>query len=77
MLNILVIGSGAREHAIVRSLSRSSKKKEIYCLATNYNPGIAEVCKDMAVADINDSETVKIYAKKKKLLFISTPFLVR
>ena len=69
MLNILVIGSGAREHAIVRSLSRSSKKKEIYCLATNYNPGIAEVCKDMAVADINDPETVKIYAKKKKIDF--------
>ena len=69
MLNILVIGSGAREHAIVRSLSRSSKKKEIYCLATNYNPGIAEVCKDMAVADINDSDTVKIYAKKKKIDF--------
>ena len=69
MLNILVIGSGAREHAIVRSLSRSSNKKEIYCLATNYNPGIAEVCKDMAVADINDSETVKIYAKKKKIDF--------
>ena len=69
MLNILVIGSGAREHAIVGSLSRSSKKKEIYCLATNYNPGIAEVCKDMAVADINDSETVKIYAKKKKIDF--------
>ena len=69
MVNILVIGSGAREHAIVRSLNRSSKKKEIYCLATNYNPGIAEVCIDMAVADINDSETVKIYAKKKKIDF--------
>ena len=69
MLNILVIGSGAREHAIVRSLSGSSKKKEIYCLATNYNPGIAQVCKDISVADINDPETVKIYAKKKKIDF--------
>ena len=55
MLNILVIGSGAREHAIVRSLSGSSKKKEIYCLATNYNPGIAQVCKDISVADINET----------------------
>ena len=69
MLNILVIGSGAREHAIVRSLSGSSKKKEIYCLATNYNPGIAQVCKEISVADINDPETVKIYAKKKKIDF--------
>ena len=45
MLKILVIGSGAREHAIVRAINRSPKKKEIHCLATNYNPGIAEICK--------------------------------
>ena len=38
MLKILVIGSGAREHAIVRAINRSPKKKEIHCLATNYNP---------------------------------------
>ena len=69
MIKILVIGSGAREHAIVRSLSRSSKKKEIYCLATNYNPGIAKICKDMPVADINNPATVKNYAKKKKVDF--------
>ena len=43
MLRILLIGSGAREHAIARALSLSTKKKEIYCLATNYNPGIADI----------------------------------
>ena len=42
MNKILVIGSGAREHAIIRALDRSPQYKEIYCLASNMNPGIAE-----------------------------------
>ena len=69
MLRILLIGSGAREHAIARSLSLSTKKKEIYCLATNYNPGIANLCNNITVENINDPEIVKTYAKKHKINF--------
>ena len=69
MLKILVIGSGAREHAIVRALSRSPKKKEIYCLATNLNPGISEVCTDLIVCDINDPVFVKNFAQDHKFDF--------
>ena len=69
MLRILLIGSGAREHAIARSLSLSTKKKEIYCLATNYNPGIANLCDNITVENINDPEIVKTYAKKHKINF--------
>ena len=69
MLKILVIGSGAREHAIVRTLSRSPKKKEIYCLATNLNPGISEVCTDLIVCDINDPIFVKNFAQDHKFDF--------
>tara|TARA_B110000438_G_scaffold224853_1_gene218779 strand:+ start:1420 stop:2730 length:1311 start_codon:yes stop_codon:yes gene_type:complete len=69
MLKILVIGSGAREHAIVRALSRSPKKKEIYCLATNLNPGISEVCTDLIVCDINDPIFVKNFAQDHKFDF--------
>ena len=69
MLRILLIGSGAREHAIARSLSLSAKKKEIYCLATNYNPGIADLCNNITVENINDPEIVKTYAKKHKIDF--------
>jgi phosphoribosylamine--glycine ligase len=69
MLRILLIGSGAREHAIARSLSLSTKKKEIYCLATNYNPGIADICSNIVVENINDPDIVKTYAKKRKINF--------
>ena len=64
-MNILVIGSGAREHAIVRALKRSPKEKEIFCLGSNVNPGIAELCADLAVVNINDTHTIISYAKKK------------
>jgi len=69
MLKILLIGSGAREHAIARALSLSTKKKEIYCLATNYNPGIADICSNIFVENINDPDIVKTYAKKRKINF--------
>ena len=64
-MNILVIGSGAREHAIVRALKRSPKDKEIFCLGSNVNPGIAELCADLTVGNINDTHTIRTYAKKK------------
>jgi len=61
---ILVVGSGAREHAIVRSLAQSSQEKEIYCLASNLNPGIAETCDEIFVGNINEPDFVSDYAKE-------------
>ena len=61
---ILVIGSGAREHAIIRALDRSPQKKEIYCLASNMNPGIAELCDELTIGNINDPDFVVSYAKE-------------
>jgi phosphoribosylamine--glycine ligase len=63
-MNILVIGSGAREHAIVRALDRSTQDKKIYCLASNMNPGIAEACDEILVCNINDTDFVSNYAKE-------------
>jgi len=62
--NILVIGSGAREHAIVRALDRSPQEKEIVCLASNINPGIAELCDEILIGNFNDPEFVVSYAKE-------------
>ena len=61
---ILVIGSGAREHAIVRALDRSPKEKEIYCLASNRNPGIADLCDEILIGNFNDPEFVVSYVNE-------------
>ena len=66
---ILLIGSGAREHAIARAISRSTKEKEVYCLATNLNPGIVDLCNELIVADINAPDVVKEYAQKHSIDF--------
>ena len=62
--NILVVGSGAREHAIVRALNKSSRKKYLYCLASNMNPGIADLCVELKVGEINDPGFVVHYAQE-------------
>ncbi len=47
--NVLVIGSGGREHAIVYQLSRSTQVEHIYCAPGN--AGIAQLAECVAIKD--------------------------
>ena len=66
-INVLVIGSGAREHAICKSIKNSKIKNNIFCLASNYNPGIAKISKNIQIANINDKKIVLSYSLEKKI----------
>ncbi len=52
-LNVLVVGSGGREHALAWAISKSSKCGELYCAPGN--GGIADVatCVDLAAEDLH------------------------
>jgi len=62
-MKILVIGSGAREHAIVKALEKSPKQKSIYCFGTTVNPGIAQLCRQYFVVDLGDCDEIVTKAK--------------
>ena len=49
---VLVVGNGAREHAIVKKLSQEDV--EITAAMSKLNPGIAKLCKRVELIDIND-----------------------
>ena len=65
-MKILVIGGGAREHAICDAVIRS-KNAELYSVMKNLNPGI----KDLTVNYFQEEETnvdkIISYAKEKNI----------
>ena len=63
-MNVLVIGSGGREHAIVEAISRSPKASKIY--AAPGNAGIARLAECVAIKD-TDVEGLLSFALEHKI----------
>ncbi len=61
---ILLVGSGAREHAIARALARSPQNPAIACFASNNNPGIQELAEHFEAGNINDPAAAVTFAKQ-------------
>src|SRR3990167_6952543 len=62
-MNILIIGSGAREHAIAVTLKRSRLNPRLFCVGSSRNPGIAQLSEVYEVGRITDAEAVRDFAK--------------
>lgn len=63
-MNILIVGSGAREHAIAAALHRSPQKPHILCCGTAVNPGIKQMAHQYWVGDINNAAQIVKIAKE-------------
>ncbi len=68
MTKVLLVGSGAREHAIAEAACKS-KNVSFYAFMGNNNPGIAALCKknggECALGDINDGKAIAAWAKAR------------
>ena len=63
-VRVLVIGSGGREHALVRGLCASPNVERVFC--TPGNPGIAALAENIP-ADINDHKALIALAQKNHI----------
>lgn len=63
-MRVLVIGGGAREHAICDAVHRS-RNTELYTVMSNRNPGIIRIAKDFLIEKETNVEKIVEYAKKK------------
>ncbi|MFH0861597.1 MAG: phosphoribosylamine--glycine ligase [Candidatus Altiarchaeota archaeon] len=63
-MKILMVGGGAREHAIAAALARSPNKPELFAYMPAANPGIKRLAKEYAVGDICKPDQVAAYAQK-------------
>ncbi|RUR11349.1 phosphoribosylamine--glycine ligase [Legionella sp. km772] len=62
-MNVLIIGSNAREHALARALARSARKPTLFSCGSTYNPGIAVLTKAYKLINLKDSQAILAQAK--------------
>jgi phosphoribosylamine--glycine ligase len=61
---VLIVGSGAREHAISLALARSPQQPKLLCFSNAHNPGIAELCSAYGIGSVTDLGAVALFAQK-------------
>jgi phosphoribosylamine---glycine ligase len=68
-MNILIVGAGAREHAIAAALYRSPQQPTIFCYGSALNPGIRQMTHHYAVGNITDIHAIASQAKDWQIDF--------
>jgi len=69
MKQILVIGSGAREHVIGETLKRSQQDVKLFYFGNSKNPGLVKLCEKYEIGKLDDFENIKKFALENKIDF--------
>ena len=62
--NILLIGNGAREHALAEAIKNSKHKPRLHCFMNARNPGLLNCSESSFVGDITNPEEILQFATK-------------
>ncbi len=63
-MNILIVGSGAREHAIAKAFQRSAHHPSIFCFGSSRNPGIMSITSGYQAGSVTDVPAIVAFAKQ-------------
>jgi phosphoribosylamine--glycine ligase len=64
-MKVLVVGNGAREHAIAKALADSTTEPKLYAFMSAMNPGIKKLTKAHGIGDTCNPSEVAGYAQEK------------
>jgi len=63
MTRILLLGHGAREHAIAEAIKNSPQKPKLFAYMKANNPGIAKLSEQVQIGNYGDLEEIENFAK--------------
>jgi phosphoribosylamine---glycine ligase len=69
MPNILLVGNGAREHALAEAISRSEQKPLLFSFMKTNNPGIASLSEKIKLGSYADVGAITGFAAENKIEF--------
>ena len=69
MLNILLVGNGAREHAMAEAIMRSNQKPRLFSFMKANNPGIAALSEKIILGNYADLKAITNFAAENKIEF--------
>ena len=64
MRKILLIGNGAREHALAEALINSKHQVELYAFGQAINPGIKQLSIQYKVGSSSDFEAISAFSRR-------------
>ena len=69
IMNILLIGNGAREHAIAEAIARSKHRPLLYSFMKSNNPGIAALSEKILMGSYSEPASIVSFAEAQMIEF--------
>jgi len=63
MINVILIGNGAREHAIAEAVMRSKHRLKLFSFMKANNPGIALISEEISIGSYSDLTAISAFAR--------------
>ena len=69
MTNILLVGNGAREHALAEAIARSEQRPRLFSFMKANNPGIVSLSEKIKLGSYSDLNAITGFAAENKIEF--------